>query len=91
MKVFCCFDATYYELIKSYFHLVDCSVSISVPNYELADHTVIIRRYRVVLVDVAIHSHVAAAWADIFCDLARAWSEGVWILSCDPALDRMAF
>ena len=91
MKIFCRFDAAYYELVKSYFHLVDGSISISVPNYELANHTVIIRRYRVVLIDVAIHSHIAAAWADIFCDLARARSKGVWILSCDPAFDRMTF
>lgn len=84
-------DAADDELLERDLHLVDGSVSIGIPDDELADHAVVVRRDRVVLIDVAIHAHVSAAWADVLCDLAGARSKGVWILGCNPAFDRMTF
>ena len=84
-------DAADDELLERNLHLVDGSVSIGVPDDELADHTVVVRRDRVVLIDVAVHAHVSAAWADVFCYLAGTWSEGVWILGRDAALYGVAF
>ena len=91
MKIARGLDTADDELLERDLHLVDGLVSVDVPDNELADHTVVVRRYRVVLIDVAIHSHIAAAWADIFCDLAWAWRKCVWILSRDAALDGVAF
>ena len=84
-------DAADDELLERNLHLVDGSVSIGVPDDELADHTVVVRRDRVVLIDMAIHTHVSAARTDVFCYLAGTWSEGVWILGRDAALDGVAF
>ena len=84
-------DAADDELLERNLHLVDSSVSIGVPDDELADHTVVVRRDRVVLIDVAVHTHVSAARTDVFCYLAGTWSEGVWILGRDAALDGVAF
>ena len=84
-------DAADDELLERDLHLVDGSVSIGIPDDELADHAVVVRRDRVVLIDVAIHTHVSAARTDVFCYLAGTWSEGVWILGRDAALDGVAF
>ena len=91
MKVARGLDAADDELLERNLHLVDSSVSIGVPDDELADHTVVVRRDRVVLIDMAIHTHVSAARTDVFCYLAGTWSEGVWILGRDAALDGVAF
>ena len=91
MKIARGLDAADDELLERHLHLVDGSVSIGVPDDELADHTVVVRRDRVVLIDVAIHAHVAAARADVFCYLAWAWRKCVWILGRDAALDGVAF
>ena len=91
MKIARGLDAADDELLERNLHLVDSSVSIGVPDDELADHTVVVRRDRVVLIDMAIHTHVSAARTDVFCYLAGTWSEGVWILGRDAALDGMAF
>ena len=65
MKVARGLDAADDELFERNLHLVDGSVSIGVPDDELADHTVVVRRDRVVLIDMAIHTHVSAAGAAV--------------------------
>ena len=91
MKIARGLDTTDDKLLERDLHLVDGSVSIGVPDDELADHTVVIRRDRVVLIYMAVHAHVSAAGADVFCYLAGTWRKRIWILGRDAALDGVAF
>ena len=91
MKVARGLDAADDKLLERDLHLVDGSVSIGVPDDELADHAVVVRRDRVVLIDVAVHAHVSSARADVFGYLAGTWRKRIWILGRDAALDGVAF
>ena len=91
MKIARSLDTADDELLERDLHLVDGLVSIGVPDDELADHAVVVRRDRVVLIDVAVHTYVSATRTDVFCYLAWTWRKRIWILSRDTALDGVAF
>ena len=91
MKIARGLDTADDELLERDLHLVDSSVSVGIPDDELADHAVVVRRDRVVLIDVAVHTYVSAAGADVFGYLAWTWRKCVWILGRDAALDGVAF
>ena len=91
MKIARGLDAADDELLERHLHLSYRAVAVGIPDDELADHAVVVRRDRVVLIDMAVHAHVSAARADIFGYLAGTWRKRIWILGRDAALDGVAF
>src|SRR5579883_661146 len=71
-------------------HARDRGLSRVAVGDQLADHRIVVGRYVVAGVDVAVDAHAGSARRVPQPDRAGRWHEGLRILGVDAALDRVA-